>query len=191
MSGIFISYRRDDSATSVGRLYDQLANHFGHDHIFMDIDHIKPGEDSAEVLKKKLATVDIAIVLIGTKWLSLTDSDGTRCLDNPNDLVRLEILETLKQRIQIIPVVVDGATMPESLDLPDSLIPLIHRNFFKISDNSFNSDGDTLIKILEKSLVSLGSPIAKTAAKKPYTNIPLVMTVLSLILSIVLLSLLD
>lgn len=45
MPEIFISYRRDDSAAYAGRLYDRLTNHFGQRHIFMDIDHIKPGQD--------------------------------------------------------------------------------------------------------------------------------------------------
>lgn len=33
MSGIFISYRRDDSADYAGGLYDRLSSHFGRDYI--------------------------------------------------------------------------------------------------------------------------------------------------------------
>ena len=35
MPGIFISYRRDDSAGHAGRLYDDLTGHFGPDRVFI------------------------------------------------------------------------------------------------------------------------------------------------------------
>jgi len=43
MTGIFISYRRDDSAASAGRLYDRLAHHFGKEQVFRDLDALAPG----------------------------------------------------------------------------------------------------------------------------------------------------
>ena len=45
---IFISYRRDDSAYPAGWLYDRLAERFGEDQIFKDIDSIDLGDDFAE-----------------------------------------------------------------------------------------------------------------------------------------------
>lgn len=35
MSKIFISYRRGDSASQAGRLYDRLEYHFGQGQVFM------------------------------------------------------------------------------------------------------------------------------------------------------------
>jgi hypothetical protein len=41
MSGtIFINYRREDSISIAGRLYDRLSHTFGRKNIFMDVDHI-------------------------------------------------------------------------------------------------------------------------------------------------------
>ena len=45
MAKIFISYRRGDSAGHTGRLYDRLADHFGQDQVFMDVDTIRPGQE--------------------------------------------------------------------------------------------------------------------------------------------------
>lgn len=150
MSGIFISYRRDDSAAYAGRLYDRLESHFGHDHIFMDIDHIEPGEDFIEVIQKKLGAVDVAIVMIGKQWLDITDSTGRRRLGDPDDFVRLEITAILERKIRVIPVLVGGAVVPKSSELPDSLAPLVRRHAFEISDSRFHSDVDKLIQTLEK-----------------------------------------
>ncbi len=80
----------------------------------MDIDHIDPGEDFNEVIQKTLNTVQIAIVLIGKNWLEMTDATGERRLDNPDDLVRLEIAAVLERKIRAIPVLVGGAVVPRS-----------------------------------------------------------------------------
>jgi hypothetical protein len=48
--GIFISYRRQETAASAGRLYDHLSERFGEDLVFMDIDSIAIGTDFAEIL---------------------------------------------------------------------------------------------------------------------------------------------
>jgi hypothetical protein len=43
--GIFVSYRREQSAAQAGRLYDWLAAQFGEEHVFMDVDSIRFGVD--------------------------------------------------------------------------------------------------------------------------------------------------
>jgi bisphosphoglycerate-independent phosphoglycerate mutase (AlkP superfamily) len=35
---VVINYRREDTSGHAGRLYDALAEHFGSEHVFMDID---------------------------------------------------------------------------------------------------------------------------------------------------------
>ncbi len=158
MSGIFISYRRDDSAAYAGRLYDRLANHFGHNRIFMDIEHIEPGEDFTEVIQKQLAAVDVAIILIGKQWLDIKDSTGQRRLDDPDDFVRLEIAAILERKIRAIPVLVGGAVMPKRSQLPDPIAPLIHRHALEISDLRFHSDVETLIGTLERIVIGYNPP---------------------------------
>jgi hypothetical protein len=37
MSGIYLSYRRMESAAYAGRLFDHLSRHFGRGSVFMDI----------------------------------------------------------------------------------------------------------------------------------------------------------
>ncbi len=45
--GIFISYRRQEADYVAGRLFDRLADRFGEDRVFMDVDAIEPGVDFA------------------------------------------------------------------------------------------------------------------------------------------------
>ncbi len=65
MPKIFISYRRDDSATSAGRLYDRLEYHFGQGQVFMDVDAIKPGLDFVEVVQEAVGVCDGLVAVIG------------------------------------------------------------------------------------------------------------------------------
>ena len=43
MRAIFISYRREDAEGQAGRLFDDLARHFGEHSVFMDVAGIEPG----------------------------------------------------------------------------------------------------------------------------------------------------
>lgn len=152
MAKIFINYRREDSAPHAGRLYDWLARHFGDDHVFMDINQIEPGEVFDQVIQEKLKAVQAAVVLIGAHWLDIADANGQRRLDDPDDWVRLEIAALLERDIRVIPVLVSGAMMPKSTQLPESLMSLALRQSLEISDHRFHTDINKLIQVLEKIL---------------------------------------
>jgi outer membrane protein assembly factor BamB len=138
MSGVFISYRRDDSGGYAGRLYDALVAHFGKDLIFIDIDSIRAGENFADVIDRHIAACSVVVVLIGKSWLKSVDDQGNRRLDNPRDFVRLEAASALAQRIPVIPVLVGGAKMPRPDDLPEPLKSLAHLNAIEIFDQLFH-----------------------------------------------------
>jgi len=110
-SGIFVSYRHNDSSGHAGRLHDKLVSHFGEERIFMDIG-IEPGEDFVQVIESAVGSCEILIALIGRRWLPGPD-ESSRWLDDPNHWARLEITTALKRDIRVIPVLVDRATMPQ------------------------------------------------------------------------------
>jgi hypothetical protein len=122
MVSIFISYRRDDSSGYAGRLYDKLSNHFGQGQVFMDINTMESGVDFVEVIENAVSSSDVLIAVISKQWLTITDNNGNKRLDNPTDFVRLEIAAALDRNIRVIPVLVQGASMPRTQDLPDVLV---------------------------------------------------------------------
>ena len=150
-SGIFISYRRDDSSGHAGRLFDNLVNHFGRERIFMDIDTIEPGEDFVTIIEDAVASCDLLIAVIGQNWLSGTTGDVGR-LDDPNDFVRVEIATALDRDIRVIPVLVQRATMPLQRDLPDNLTKLARRNAIELSDFRWQNDVEQLIRVMDRVL---------------------------------------
>lgn len=151
--GIFICYRRDDSAGHAGRLYDRLSAHFGDEQIFMDLDRIEAGEDFVQVIEEAVGSCEILLALIGRSWLTSQDEVGRR-LDNPNDFVRVELAAAFARDIRVIPVLVQGAQMPRPQDLPEALRSLSRRHAFDLSDQRWRQDVDRLVGTLEKILAS-------------------------------------
>lgn len=151
-SGIFICYRRDDSAGHAGRLYDRLAAHFGEEQIFMDLDQIEPGEDFVHVIEGAVGSCEILLAVVGRSWLKSTDETGQRRLDNPNDFVGVEIASAFARDVRVIPVLVQGAQMPRAQDLPEALLPLSRRQAFDLSDQRWRQDVDRLVATLERIL---------------------------------------
>ena len=145
---IFIGYRREDSAGHAGRLFDRLVAHFGAAQVFRDIDSIDAGADFVEAVRQKVETCDALLVLIGPRWLSATDADGRWRLADEQDLVRVEITTALARNARVIPVLLQGAAMPRSSDLPGALAALARRNAVQIRDSHFDHDADELIRVL-------------------------------------------
>ena len=151
---IFISYRREDSAYPAGWLFDRLAERFGVEQIFKDIDSIELGDDFVEVLNKAVGSTDVLLALIGDRWLTVTDQSGNRRLEDPDDFVRLEIEAALAQKVRVIPILVEGARMPSADELPPSLAPIVRRQALELSSSRFTFDTDRLLAVLERNFAT-------------------------------------
>lgn len=151
MSGVFISYRREDSQYETGRIYDRLVEYFSVSRIFKDIDDIPLGYDFRTVIDAAISRAMAMVVIIGPTWVSRTDTDGRRRLDALTDFVRLEIQAALSKGLPVIPVLVSHAGMPAPGDLPDDIRPLAFRNGLSIRpDPDFNADMERLASALEQ-----------------------------------------
>lgn len=163
MPTVFISYRRDDTAGSAGRLYDRLVDRVGRERVYRDVDSGQPGEDFVATIARKVAECDVLLALIGPDWLRAVDETGGWRLAKEDDLVRVEIATALERGTRVIPVLLEGAKMPRAGDLPSSLAKLAHRNAVEIRDTHFDQDVALLLDDLAKHSVlrRLVRPIAR------------------------------
>jgi TIR domain len=148
--GIFISYRRGEASYIAGRLYDQLADRFGDDRVFIDVDNVELGIDFAKAVTQAVSTSEVLLAVIGPHWHTAIDADGNRRLDDPDDIVRLEIEVALQRDIRVIPILIDGAVMPRRGQLPESLGGLAHRNALVLRHESFRADVTRLMEAIDR-----------------------------------------
>jgi len=149
MRAIFVSYRREDSEGQAGRLFKDLAGHFGEDCVFMDVAGIEPGRDFRRVIDDHVASCGVLLAMIGKSWVDARDEAGRRRLDDAGDFVRLETAAALKRDIPVIPVLVHGAQMPRVDQLPEDLAELAYRNGVELTHARWDSDVQVLIKALD------------------------------------------
>src|SRR5262245_18437446 len=153
MANIIISYRRSDSAAIAGRVRDRLAEHYGADAVFMDIDSIPFGIDFRQQIQEVVTKNHIMLVLIGAKWMGAKKGGMSRISGDEDDPIRIEIETALKQRMPLIPILVGGASMPKSGALPESLQKLRFLNAAEVDDGrDFHQHLDRLIRAMDRPL---------------------------------------
>lgn len=152
--GIFLCYRRDDTQGYAGWLWESLTERVGRGRVFRDIDEIEPGLNFVEVIDEAMAKCRACLVLIGPRWLTVTDPLGTPRIQLEGDFVRLEVEAALSRDIRVIPVLLQGAEMPTQSVLPETLKPLALRNAVELSESRWHYDVDRLVNVLSLLLES-------------------------------------
>ena len=153
VGAVFISYRRQDSADITGRIGDRLVERIGSEAVYKDVDSIPLGVDFRKHLQASVSQCRVLLAVIGKNWLGTHNDAGNRCLDDPRDYLRIEVETALQRDIPVIPVLVQGASMPREEDLPASLQPLAFRNAVAVRpDPDFRADMDRLINGIQQHL---------------------------------------
>jgi glycerophosphoryl diester phosphodiesterase len=163
---VFISYRRQDTAWPARQLYDVLVAELGADRVFKDVDNIEPGDDFVERIQSAVGSCEVLLALIGPQWLTVTDANGLRRLDDPQDFVRIEVETALtRDDVRVIPILVDNAKMPSPQELPSGLARLTRRQAVEI--NPVNFDTRRLLRVLNDTLrAARGDAAEPTAARR-------------------------
>lgn len=160
MAKVFISYRRIDSAPYTGRIYDRLVAKFGRKNIFKDVDDIPAGVNFATYIQDSLRQCGVELVVIGREWLDNRGASGQRRLDDPTDFVRLEIETALQLGLTVIPILLEGTSMPSASQLPEPLRPLALINGIVVrNDPDFTRDMERVITAVER------APVARPASE--------------------------
>lgn len=157
MAGVFISYRRKDSAARCERLSQHLALRFGDDQVFRDLDDLRPGVRWRREIDAALRRAEIVLVIIGPLWLG---PGQRRRLADPDDVLRQEIALALRgTRRKVIPVLVGGARMPRRDALPSPLRALCDWQACPLRDRKWRGDVERLVERLRELVptLSLGS----------------------------------
>jgi hypothetical protein len=139
---IVISFRKNDERALAGRLQDTLGMDFGDGNVLEGVEKlIKPGDDFLDAIQDGIKASNALVVVIGAHW------NDEAWLSNAHDYDRIAIETAIRERKKLIPILVNGATLPA--ELPEELKSLARRNALTMSDLSFRDDVKLLLSTLK------------------------------------------
>ena len=153
---VFLSYRREETRHITGR----IADHIGIHRVFMDVDRIEPGADFRDAIISAVDSCAALVAVIGPNWVGARDHRGRRKLDDSDDLVTIEIARALNRGILVVPVLVDGAKLPDSDELPPVLRPVASRHAIRIDHETFTTDVGRLVIVINDVLRAVSNDFA-------------------------------
>jgi CHASE2 domain-containing sensor protein len=144
----FISYRRDQSGYIAHSLRAALAAQIGGKDVFLDDRTIPPGQPFPQEILQAILGCSVMLVIIGPHWLDAGGAKpGERRLDQPGDWVRQEVEEGLRNdTMLVVPVLVDGASVPGQAVLPPSIRALSERQAFRVAGDDIPGEVKGLIE---------------------------------------------
>ncbi len=151
---IFINYRRDDADASAGRLHESLVRTFGRDEVFMDQFSIRPGEVFSWTIQQAVAHADVVVPLIGPRWWTLKDQFDKPRIESSRDYVRRELVAALDRGTALLPVLVNGAPLPNSSSsrYDEELHGLEDLQFHQLSPRHWESEVEELVASIREHL---------------------------------------
>jgi formylglycine-generating enzyme required for sulfatase activity len=150
MARIFISYRRDVSAVYARLIAERMRMAFGRRDVFLDTGNLEYGADFVEQLEEQLRQCRVMLVLMHPSWPEVADAKGRRRLDSPADYVRVEVETALKNQIRVVPVLLDGAALPEAEALPETMRSIVRRQALSFELKHADSQFDELIAAIRR-----------------------------------------
>ena len=148
--GVFISYRREDSAGFARLIYDRLTKRLERANVFIDVDNIEPGLDFVEILSEQVAQN-------ATRSSQSSDEIGFRqSIRTKSDASTIPMISSASKSARrsiaafaSFPSSSKALPCPTPDDLPDGLKKLARRQAIEISHTRFNSDVERLTNALE------------------------------------------
>jgi cellulose biosynthesis protein BcsQ len=147
-STAFISYIREDAQSEAHHLYDSLVDRLGTERVFLDVDRISAGVAFEDVIGRQLADA-VVLAVIGPRWLAEIENAV---------FVSEEIAQALALGRRVIPILVNGATMPTQHQLPPNLRPLAKRQSFVLDNDRWREGIGQLVEVLQSILIVDPSP---------------------------------
>jgi hypothetical protein len=143
MTTIFLNYRTGDESFAPVELDNRLSARFGAGNVFRDSRHIPPSAEFEPEIWRSIAACTVMLSIIGPHWL--TGMGTTNRLRDPDDWVRREIEFALERAKPIVGVLVGSAVMPTADDLPDTIKPLLGRQFRTIHPRTAAASVNALV----------------------------------------------
>lgn len=127
---IFLSYRRSNGGTHLAaRVRTALETVAGAGSVFLDLGAILGGSEWDDTIREGLQKCLATVLVIDPNWTCARLHDSA-------DWVRREIEESLRHKRFILPLLIDGGSMPQESELPESLKRIATRQGYFVDSRS-------------------------------------------------------
>jgi hypothetical protein len=121
----YVAMRGSEAIAAVGAEIDkQMAVAFGRQRVFCDTMAVPMGWDWRAYLRQQVTTCTAVLLIIGPDWAQ-GDVAPPRVLDG-NDPAYIAVETALQHQKRIVPILVQGATLPSADSLPPALRDLAY-----------------------------------------------------------------
>lgn len=142
---LFLSYRRTPVPSKFARaLFRHLTAVLGHDAVFLDDEHIDFGEDFVALIRQRIGGYHVLVALIDKNWM-VDPRDGRLRSKRKTDHVQFELETALGAKIHVLPVLLEGASMPRAEELPASIACITTFRALQLSSKGFKKSANTLL----------------------------------------------
>jgi hypothetical protein len=153
---VFLSFRTVDEPFAAALLDNELSREFGPAAVFFNSRSIDLGANWEDAIFKAVSDSDAVLAIIGPRWLTATNEDGHRRLDDPRDFVRREIEVGLQLDKHVIPVHLERRHRLDPATLPESLWELADKQGTVVAFRNSKPDVARLAARLRQQIPSLG-----------------------------------
>jgi hypothetical protein len=150
---VFLNYRSADEPFGVTMLDRELSRRFGSAAVFLASKSIPLGAEWEKEMFRAVERSLALLVVMGRNWLTAS-KNGRRCIDDPDDFVRREILTALDHGKKVIPVRLDIDPIPAG-ELPEELRPMVAKQGIRVRFRSAALDMDHLVMKLRQEIPEL------------------------------------
>ena len=159
---VFISYRYAEMSGTAWAVYLGLKERFDADNMFLDNSTLHGGMQWLDEIRSHVAGAGAFLALIGPNWMqSLTDHQQRGDVDWV--VKETDLALQSRPHVTVIPVLVDGAEVPESSELPPALRGLLDCQAERLHHNNLLDDiqhlADRLSEIRENLAPTRGPDI--------------------------------
>ena len=149
MPDVFINYRTRDEEGIASLIDNELVRKLGRDRVFFASASIRASDDFTKRLLPAVQLSRVVLAVIGPAWLTVSDKDGLRRLEDPDDWTRREILTAFENHVPVIPVIV-GRTTPrlDRKQLPEVLHRLVDLQSVRFDHRHRDADLAELFRVL-------------------------------------------
>ena len=154
---VFISYRHSDTEQVTGRIFDRLSAVYGSSSVFFDTDAIPGAVDFRSNVQAAIQQSAVLLAIIGRNWFVAPRGPSlfSKIFGEPNgtDFVQSELEGALQWSVPIVPLLVDGASMPSPRSLPEPVRDLAFLNAILVrSGRDFGLDIDSVLSTIGRYL---------------------------------------